>query len=158
MIPGDNLRYSKDHEWVETDGDTAIIGITNYAQVQLGDIVFVELPELGMEADKDEAICAVESVKTAADVLTPVSGEVVEVNEGKTSCQKVGTTYDVDETLSEHLCPKAHEAVQTAAARMRSTATEGSATAPARVDVSCPDGYVVYRLSMTTDNREGGQK
>jgi glycine cleavage system H protein len=81
MIPGDNLKYSKDHEWVDTEGNTAIIGITNYAQVQLGDIVFVELPEVGMEAEKDEAICAVESVKTAADVLTPVSGEVSEVNE-----------------------------------------------------------------------------
>ena len=81
MIPKDSLKYSKDHEWVDTDGDTVIIGITNFAQVQLGDIVFVELPDVGMEAEKDEAICAVESVKTAADVLTPVSGEVVEVNE-----------------------------------------------------------------------------
>ncbi|MDX1357337.1 MAG: glycine cleavage system protein GcvH [Clostridia bacterium] len=81
MIPKDSLKYSKDHEWVDTDGDTAIIGITNFAQVQLGDIVFVELPDVGMEAEKDEAICAVESVKTAADVLTPVSGEVLEINE-----------------------------------------------------------------------------
>jgi len=81
MIPGDNLKYSKDHEWVEVDGEIAIIGITNYAQVQLGDIVYVELPEIGMIADKDEAICAVESVKTAADVMTPVSGEVLEINE-----------------------------------------------------------------------------
>lgn len=81
MIPDKNLKYSKDHEWVDVEGEIAIIGITNYAQVQLGDIVYVELPEMGMTADKDEAICAVESVKTAADVLTPVSGEVVEVNE-----------------------------------------------------------------------------
>ena len=81
MIPGENLKYSKDHEWVEVDGETAVIGITNYAQVQLGDIVYVELPEIGIIADKDEAICAVESVKTAADVMTPVSGEVLEVNE-----------------------------------------------------------------------------
>lgn len=81
MIPGENLKYSKDHEWVEVDGDTATIGITEYAQVQLGDIVYVELPDVGMLADKDEAICAVESVKTAADVITPVSGEVLEVNE-----------------------------------------------------------------------------
>ena len=81
MIPGDNLKYSKDHEWVEVDGEIATIGITNYAQVQLGDIVYVELPEIGMIADKDEAICAVESVKTAADVMTPVSGEVLEINE-----------------------------------------------------------------------------
>ncbi len=81
MIPGKNLKYSKDHEWVEVDGETAVVGITNYAQVQLGDIVYVELPDVGMQADKDEAICAVESVKTAADVITPVSGEVLEVNE-----------------------------------------------------------------------------
>lgn len=81
MIPGENLKYSKDHEWVEVDGETAVIGITNYAQVQLGDIVYVELPEIGIIVDKDEAICAVESVKTAADVMTPVSGEVLEVNE-----------------------------------------------------------------------------
>ena len=81
MIPGENLKYSKDHEWVEIDGEIATIGLTNYAQIQLGDIVYVELPEIGMVADKDEAICAVESVKTAADVMTPVSGEVLEVNE-----------------------------------------------------------------------------
>lgn len=81
MVPGENLKYSKDHEWVEIDGEIATIGITNYAQVQLGDIVYVELPEIGMTADKDEAICAVESVKTAADVMTPVSGEVLEINE-----------------------------------------------------------------------------
>lgn len=81
MIPSENLKYSKDHEWVEVDGEVATIGITNYAQVQLGDIVYVELPDVGMQADKDEAICAVESVKTAADVITPVSGEVLEVNQ-----------------------------------------------------------------------------
>ncbi|MCD6323413.1 MAG: glycine cleavage system protein GcvH [Clostridiales bacterium] len=81
MIPSENLKYSKDHEWVEINGETVTIGITNYAQVQLGDIVYVELPDIGLQAEKDEAICAVESVKTAADVITPVSGEVLEVNE-----------------------------------------------------------------------------
>ncbi len=81
MIPGGNLKYSKDHEWIDVVGETATIGITNYAQVQLGDIVYVELPDIGLQAEKDEAICAVESVKTAADVITPVSGEVLEVNE-----------------------------------------------------------------------------
>jgi len=80
MIPDKNLKYSKDHEWIEVDGETAIVGITNYAQVQLGDIVYVELPDIGMRADKDEAICAVESVKTAADIIAPLSGEVLEVN------------------------------------------------------------------------------
>ncbi len=81
MIPGGNLKYSKDHEWIDVVGETATIGITNYAQVQLGDIVYVELPDIGLQAEKDEAICAVESVKTAADIITPVSGEVLEVNE-----------------------------------------------------------------------------
>jgi len=76
-----SLRYSKDHEWVKVEGDVAIIGITNYAQEQLGDIVYVELPELSAELDKDEVACAVESVKTAADVLTPVSGTVAAINE-----------------------------------------------------------------------------
>lgn len=81
MIPKENLKYSKDHEWIDADGNTAVIGITNYAQVQLGDIVFVELPDEGMQVEKDEVVCAVESVKTAADVLTPVSGEVSAANE-----------------------------------------------------------------------------
>lgn len=80
MVSGEELKYSKDHEWISVEGDIAVIGITNYAQVQLGDIVYVELPDVGMAAEKDEAICAVESVKTAAEVLTPVSGEVLEVN------------------------------------------------------------------------------
>lgn len=80
MVTGEDLKYSKDHEWISIEGDVAVIGITNYAQVQLGDIVYVELPDVGMLAEKDEAICAVESVKTAAEVLTPVTGEVLEVN------------------------------------------------------------------------------
>ncbi|MBN2557309.1 MAG: glycine cleavage system protein GcvH [Clostridia bacterium] len=74
------LKYSKDHEWVGVDGDAAYVGITNYAQIQLGDIVYVELPEVGIEIDKDEVVCAVESVKTAADILMPVSGVVTDVN------------------------------------------------------------------------------
>lgn len=76
-----NLMYSKDHEWVRVEGDTAYVGITNYAQVQLGDIVYVELPEVSVEVEKDDVVCAVESVKTAADILTPVSGIVISVNE-----------------------------------------------------------------------------
>lgn len=80
MIPGNDLKYSKDHEWVRVDGDIAIIGITNYAQLQLGDIVYVELPEIGVMVERDEVVCAVESVKTAADIITPISGEVVDAN------------------------------------------------------------------------------
>lgn len=79
MIPG--LKYSKEHEWVKVEGDTAYIGITNYAQLQLGDIVYVEMPVVGEEVNKGEVFCAVESVKTAADVYSPVSGTIVQVND-----------------------------------------------------------------------------
>jgi glycine cleavage system H protein len=74
------LRFTKDHEWIRQDGDTAVIGITDYAQQQLGDIVYVELPEPGsrVEAGKEAAI--VESAKAASEVYAPVSGEVVAVN------------------------------------------------------------------------------
>ncbi|MBN2851841.1 MAG: glycine cleavage system protein GcvH [Clostridia bacterium] len=78
MIPG--LKYSKDHEWVRLEGEVAYVGITNYAQLQLGDIVYVEMPVAGDEAKKGEVLCAVESVKTAADVFSPVSGTIEEVN------------------------------------------------------------------------------
>ena len=72
---------SQDHEWVKMDGDIGTIGITNHAQEQLGDVVFVDLPEVGSEVEKDETMGAVESVKAASDIYSPVSGEVTEVNE-----------------------------------------------------------------------------
>lgn len=75
------LRYSEDHEWVRVDGDVATVGITNHAQEQLGDIVFVELPEIGTTLSRGEEAGTVESVKAASEVYAPVSGEVVEVNE-----------------------------------------------------------------------------
>ena len=75
------LRYSEDHEWVRVDGDIAVIGISVYAQEQLGDVVFVELPEPGKAVAKGEEAAVVESVKAASEVFTPVTGEVVEVNE-----------------------------------------------------------------------------
>ena len=74
------VKYSKDHEWVVVDGDIATIGITNHAQEQLGDVVFVELPAIGRQVEKDGEAAVVESVKAASDVFAPVSGEVVEVN------------------------------------------------------------------------------
>lgn len=80
-MAGANIRFSKDHEWVRMEGDIAYIGITDYAQAQLGDIVYVELPEVSSSVEKDESACAVESVKTAADVISPVSGKVTAVNE-----------------------------------------------------------------------------
>ncbi len=76
-----DLRYSEDHEWVRIEGDIAVIGISDYAQEQLGDVVFVELPEPGRAVAQGEEAAVVESVKAASEVYAPVSGEVVEVNE-----------------------------------------------------------------------------
>src|ERR1700749_2336538 len=73
--------YTSDHEWLGIDGDVATIGITDYAQSQLGDVVFVELPKVGRVLKKTEAAAVVESVKAASDVYAPISGEVVEVNQ-----------------------------------------------------------------------------
>ncbi|MGY8955566.1 MAG: glycine cleavage system protein GcvH [Alphaproteobacteria bacterium] len=74
-------RYTEEHEWVEVDGDSGVIGISDYAQEQLGDVVFVELPNVGKILDQRDEAAVVESVKAAAEVYTPVSGEVIEVNE-----------------------------------------------------------------------------
>jgi glycine cleavage system H protein len=79
MVPTD-LRYTKDHEWVRVEGDEATIGITDYAAGQLGDIVFVELPEVGRSVDQFAAFGVVESVKAVSDLFAPVSGEVIETN------------------------------------------------------------------------------
>jgi len=76
----EELLYSEDHEWTRDEGDRATIGITDYAQSQLKDIVYVDLPEIGAEFKKGESIGVVESVKTVADVFTPVTGQVVERN------------------------------------------------------------------------------
>jgi glycine cleavage system H protein len=73
--------YTSDHEWLGIDGDVATIGITDYAQAQLGDVVFVEVPKVGRTLTKAEAAAVVESVKAASDVYAPISGEVVEINQ-----------------------------------------------------------------------------
>ena len=75
-----NLRFTKDHEWISVDGDVGTIGISNYAQTQLGDVVFVELPEHGRALTKGEQAAVVESVKAASEVYAPVSGEVIDTN------------------------------------------------------------------------------
>jgi glycine cleavage system H protein len=75
-----DLRYSKDHEYVALHGDVATLGISDYAQSQLGDIVFIELPEVGKKVVKGKEIAVIESVKAASEVYSPLSGEVVEVN------------------------------------------------------------------------------
>ena len=73
-------RFTKDHEWIRVDGDIGTVGITEHAQTQLGDIVFVDVPEVGRKATKGEAVAVVESVKAASDIYSPVAGEVTEAN------------------------------------------------------------------------------
>lgn len=75
------VKYTEDHEWIKVDGDTGTVGISAYAAKQLGDVVFVELPEIGREMDKGDEAAVVESVKAASEVYAPVGGEVTEVNE-----------------------------------------------------------------------------
>jgi glycine cleavage system H protein len=75
------LRFTRDHEWVRLDGDLAVVGITDYAQSQLGDVVYVELPEIGRRVERGKETAVVESVKAASEVYAPVSGEVVEIND-----------------------------------------------------------------------------
>jgi glycine cleavage system H protein len=74
-------RFSRDHQWIRVDGDVGTVGITDYAQSQLGEVISIELPEAGREAAAGGAVAVVESVKAASDVFTPVAGEVVEVND-----------------------------------------------------------------------------
>ena len=77
----ENLRYSKDHEWVSVEGETATIGITDYAQHSLGDVVYIDLPRAGDKFGAHESFGSVESVKAVSEVFTPIAGEVVEVND-----------------------------------------------------------------------------
>ena len=78
----ENLRYSKDHEWISVDGDVAAIGITDYAQSSLGDVVYIDMPRVGDKFAAHEAFGSVESVKAVSEVFIPIGGEVVEVNDG----------------------------------------------------------------------------
>ena len=79
-LPQD-LKYTKEHEWVKVDGVTATIGITDHAQGELGDIIFVEFPDIDQEIEKDEPFGTIEAVKTVADLFAPISGMVTEINE-----------------------------------------------------------------------------
>lgn len=76
-----DLLYSQDHEWVRVEGEEAVLGITDYAQDQLSDVVYVELPEIGDAFERGDIMAVVESVKAASDVYTPVTGEILEINE-----------------------------------------------------------------------------
>jgi len=80
MVP-EGLQYSKEHEWVKVEGDEAVIGITDHAQDQLGDIVYIELPAVGQSVEQFKTFGVVESVKAASDLYAPVSGEVIAINE-----------------------------------------------------------------------------
>jgi len=80
MVP-DDRKYSQEHEWIQLDGDVAIVGVTDYAANELGDIVFVELPETGEEFSQGDTAGTIESVKAVADLFLPVSGEIVAINE-----------------------------------------------------------------------------
>jgi glycine cleavage system H protein len=78
----ENLKYSKDHEWIRVEGDVAYIGITDFAQGELGDIVFIDVDTEGEELGRDEVFGSVEAVKTVSDLYLPVAGEILEVNDG----------------------------------------------------------------------------
>jgi len=75
-----NIKFTKDHEWIRVEGETAVVGITDYAQQQLGDVVFVELPDVGKVLERGKDAAVVESVKAASEVYAPVDGEVTEIN------------------------------------------------------------------------------
>jgi glycine cleavage system H protein len=77
----DQMKFTEEHEWLRVEDDVVVVGITTHASEQLGDVVFVELPEPGTEVTKDEEVCVIESVKAASDILAPIDGEIVEVNE-----------------------------------------------------------------------------
>jgi len=81
MVNPENLKYSKEHEWVKVDGEVGIVGVTDFAQKQLTDIVFVELPGKGKRVEQNKQMAVIESVKSVSDVFSPVSGEIIDVNE-----------------------------------------------------------------------------
>jgi glycine cleavage system H protein len=111
-----NLKYTKDHEWILIEGDTATVGITDFAQKELGDIVYVEVETLDQTLDKDEVFGTVEAVKTVSDLFLPLSGEIIEFNEGLERTPedvnsdpygkgwmiklKIANTAEIDELLS----------------------------------------------------------
>ena len=75
------MKFTEEHEWLRIEGDTVVVGITEHASTQLGDVVFVELPEEGLTVSKDDEIVVIESVKAASDILAPLDGEIIEINE-----------------------------------------------------------------------------
>jgi glycine cleavage system H protein len=114
-----DIRYSKDHEWVRREGDAAVVGITDYAQNQLGDVVYVELPAIGRKVEQGGEAAVVESVKAASEVYAPVSGEVVAANEllsgepGRVNAEPMGEGWFFKLKLSD---PKQLDALMDEAA------------------------------------------
>ena len=93
----EDLRYSQSHEWTRVEGETAVVGITDFAQNELGDVVFVELPSPGRQLRRDDIFGSIESVKAVSDLLSPVSGEVVEVNDALTADPALANRSAYDE-------------------------------------------------------------
>jgi len=81
----EEFRYTKEHEWVKAEGEVGVVGITDHAQQELGDIVYVDLPQVGTKLEQGKSLGSVESVKAVSDIYSPVSGEVIEINESLTS-------------------------------------------------------------------------
>ena len=81
MTYREDFRYTKEHEWVKVEGDTGVVGITDHAQQELGDIVYVDLPKVGAQVEKGKSLGSVESVKAVSDIYSPISGEVIAINE-----------------------------------------------------------------------------
>ncbi len=126
MYP-DDLRYTKDHEWVRVSGDRATVGITHYAQKQLGDVVYLELPEVGRALKEHETFGTVESVKAVSELFSPVAGEVAEINSAlvqapeKINTDPYGEAWMMKVTLAD---PKAAGALMDAAAYRKLVETE----------------------------------
>ena len=122
------LRFTKDHEWIRQDGDTAVIGITDYAQQQLGDIVYVELPAAGTRVEAGKEAAVVESAKAASEVYAPVSGEIVAVNDviaddpAKVNADPMGDGWFLSVKLDD---PKAFDALMDEAAYQQFVAEQG---------------------------------
>jgi glycine cleavage system H protein len=122
------LRFTKDHEWIRQDGDTAVVGITDYAQQQLGDIVYVELPVVGATVEAGKEAAVVESAKAASEVYAPVSGEVVAVNEAiagdpaKVNADPMGEGWFLTVKLAD---PRALDGLMDEAAYQKFVAEQG---------------------------------
>jgi glycine cleavage system H protein len=128
MAYPESFRYTKEHEWIETKGNTATIGITDFAQNQLGDIVFVELPKIGTTLEKDKVFGSVESVKSVSDLFAPASGVVTSVNEELTSApEKINSDAHAAWILTMQLTePGELESLLTAADYEKFIAEEGT--------------------------------